>query len=123
MRMKTVQVAVRDPGYADSIRNLLLEDGSRQVHLVERPDPGLEGVIIADSASLDGFPQSPDEQERLILIVQEERDDLSKIWDAGVRHVVFRNDPPHTARIVVVGVELTLERTRKPACVISLSRR
>jgi hypothetical protein len=121
--MKTVQVAVQDPVYADSIRNLLLQDGSRQVHLVEKPDLDLEGVILVDSAGLDGFPLPPDEQERVILIVQEERDDLSRIWDAGVRHVVFRNDPLQTARIVVVGVELALERMRRPTCVISLSRR
>src|ERR1700735_2388857 len=102
--MKTVQVAVQDPGYADSIRSLLLEDGSRRVQLVEKPDPALEGVIIMDSAGLGGDPLLPDEQERVILIVREERDDLSRIWDAGVRHVVFRNDPPQTARVVVVGV-------------------
>jgi hypothetical protein len=108
VRMKTVQVAIPDPEYADSIRNLLVLDGSHRVHLVERPDLTLEGAIVVDAASLDGLPLPPNHKERLIVIVHKERDDLSKIWDAGVRHVVFQGDPPHTARIVVLGVELSL---------------
>jgi hypothetical protein len=106
--MKTVQVAIQDPEYADSIRNLLAQDGIHRVHLVERPDPGLEGVIVVEAANLDDLPLPPKERERLIVLVQKERDDLSKIWDAGVRHVVFHGDPPHTARVVVLGVELGL---------------
>jgi hypothetical protein len=108
VRMKTVQVAIPDPVYADSIRNLLVQDGSHRVHLVERPDLTLEGAIVVDAAILDSFPLPPNEKERLIVIVHKQRDDLSKIWDAGVRHVVFQGDPPHTARIVVLGVELSL---------------
>ena len=118
MRMKTVQVAIQDPGYADSIRDLLIQDGSHRVHLVEQPDPTLEGVIIADVTHLDGLPLS-NEKERLVVLVHKERDDLFKIWDAGVRHVVFQGDPPQTARVVVLGVELGLERQPKPVCVIS----
>jgi hypothetical protein len=118
MRMKTVQVAIQDPGYADSIRDLLVQDGSHRVHLVERPDPALEGVIIADAAHLDGLPLS-NEKERLVVMVHKERDDLLKIWDAGVRHVVFQGDPPQTARVVVLGVELGLERQASRICVIS----
>jgi hypothetical protein len=106
--MKTVQVAIPDPEYADSIRNLLVQDGSRRVHLVERPDLSLGGVILVDAAHLDGLPLPPKEQKRLIVLVRKERDDLFKIWDAGVRHVLFHGDSPQTARIVVLGVELGL---------------
>jgi hypothetical protein len=42
------------------------------------------------------------------VMVHKERDDLCKIWNAGVRHVVFHGDPPHTARVAVLGVELSL---------------
>jgi hypothetical protein len=52
-------------------------------------------------------------------MVHKERDDLLKIWDAGVRHVVFQGDPPQTARVVVLGVELGLERQASRICVIS----
>jgi hypothetical protein len=107
VRMKTVQVAIQDPGYADSIRSLLVQDGVHQVHLVEKPDLTLDGVIVVDAANLDGFPLPPNRRERLIVVVKE-RDDLPRIWDAGVRHVVFLGDSPDTARVVVLGVELAL---------------
>ncbi len=118
MRMKTVQVAIQDPGYADSIRDLLVQDGSHRVHLVENPDPTLEGVIVVDADHLDGLPLS-NEKERLVVMVHKERDDLLKIWDAGVRHVVFQGDPPQTARVVVLGVELGLERLGRSIRAIS----
>jgi hypothetical protein len=106
--MKTVQVAIRDPEYADSIRKLLMRDGGHRVHLVEMPDMALDGVIIADAFHLDCFPLLALERERLVVMVHNDRDDLSKLWDAGVRHVFFHGDPPPAARIVVLGVELTL---------------
>jgi hypothetical protein len=106
--MKTVQVAIQDPEYADSIRTLLLADGSHRVHLVDKPDLALGGVIMVDADNLDGLALLPNQQERLIVVVRKERDDLSKIWDAGVRHVVFHGDPPLTARVAVIGVELGL---------------
>ncbi len=108
VRVKTVQVAIPDAAYADCIRNLLLQDGNRLVHLVPTPDVSLEGVIIVDAANLSSLALLPKEQERLIVMAHKERDDLSKLWDAGVRHVVFHGDPPSTIRIAVLGLELTL---------------
>jgi hypothetical protein len=112
--MKTVQVAIQDPLYADSIRNLLVQDGVHRVLLVEKPDLSLDGAIVVDTAHLESLPLRSNERERLIVIVRKERDDLSRIWDAGVRHVVFYGDPPQTARVVVLGVELGLA-SRVPA--------
>jgi hypothetical protein len=106
--MKTVQVAIQDPAYADSIRNLLVEDTRRQVHLLENPDVTLEGVIIADPAYLNRFPSLAIEDKRLVVMAHKERDDLSKMWDAGVRHALFYGDPPRMVRVVVLGLELSL---------------
>jgi hypothetical protein len=106
--MKTVQVAIPDAAYADCIRNLLLQDGNRLVHLVATPDVSLEGVIIVDAANLSSLALLPKHQERLIVMVHKERDDLSKIWDAGVRHVIFSADPPKMVRLAVLGLELSL---------------
>jgi len=109
--MKTVQVAIQDREYADSIRNVLSQDGRHQVHLVDRPDVTLGGVIVVDTTNLDGLPLLIHQLERLVVIVRKEDDDLSRIWDAGVRHVVFQGDPPHTARVAVLGVEMSLGST------------
>jgi hypothetical protein len=106
--MKTVQLAVQDLDYADSVRNVLVQDGEHRVHLVKKPDVTLGGVIMVDAPQLNCSPLLAWEQERLVVVVQKERDDLSMVWDAGVRHVVFQDDPPQTARIVVLGLELSL---------------
>ncbi|MBV9771556.1 MAG: hypothetical protein JOZ32_18440 [Bryobacterales bacterium] len=108
MRTKTVQVTIQDLEYANCIRKLLSRDGSHRVHLVERPDVNLDGVIMVDAAHLDVDWVLANEPERLVVIVHKERDNLLKIWDAGVKHVVFHDDPPHAARIVVLSVELVL---------------
>jgi hypothetical protein len=110
--MKTVQVAIQDPEYADSIRAALFEDGNHRVHLVEMPDATLEGVIVVDAMRLNSFPLLANELERLIVLVDRERDDLSRVWDAGVRHVLFYGDPPHMARLMVLGMELALMEHR-----------
>ena len=106
--MKTVQVAIEDPTYADSIRKLLLQDGRHKVHLVAMPDVQLAGVIVVEAKEFHSFPSLAKERQRLVVVVDKTRDDLAKVWNAGVRHVVFHGDPPHRARIAVLGAELTL---------------
>jgi len=108
VRMKTVQVAIQDIGYADSIRHLLLQDGGHRVRLVVTPDVTVGGVIVVDAVNLGSFPLLMNERERLVVIVHKEPADLYKVWEAGMRHVVFHGDTPHTARVVVIAAELAL---------------
>ncbi len=106
--MKTVQVAIQNSACADSIRRLLEQDASRRVELVARPDVTVGGVIIVDALNLQACPFLARERDRLIVMVDKEHDNLSEIWNAGVRHVIFQGDPPDATRGVVVGVELSL---------------
>lgn len=106
--MKTVQVAIPDPVYADSVRNLLTEDGRHQVHLLERPNFELPGVIVMDALCVNSLPAMAKEQKRLLVIAKKDRDDLAKLWDAGIRHVLFYEDPPHWLNMLVLGIELSL---------------
>lgn len=108
MRVKTVQVAIPDPAYADSVRNLLVQDVRHQVHLVERPNFDLPGVIIMDAMCVNSFPTVAKEQKRLLVMAHKERDDLAKLWDAGVRHVLFYEDPLQWLTMLVLGIELSL---------------
>jgi hypothetical protein len=108
VQLKTVQVAIQDPEYADSIRNLLLQDGGHRVRLVTIPDLTSAGVIVVDAIHLSSFPWLANERERLVVIVHKDCVDLSKVWEAGVRHVVFHGDAPQSARVVVIAVELAL---------------
>jgi hypothetical protein len=106
--MKTVQVAIQDSQCAVSLRDLFLQDCRRQVRVVATPDVTLDGVIVVDAAQLLALPLLQKEQERLIVIVDENQDDLTQLWDAGVRHVVFRRDPPRLVSGAILGIELHL---------------
>ena len=61
-----------------------------------------------DAARLSAFPALANEHKRLLLMAHKDRDDLSKIWDAGVRHVLFYGDSPQTVRVAVLGRELSI---------------
>ena len=112
MRVKTVQVAIQDPVYADCIRSLLSEDGRHQVQLVQKPNIKLAGVIVLDAAYLGCVSTPASEQHRLIVVAHKREDDLGKIWDAGVRHVIFYGDPPQNVRIAVLALELSLSASK-----------
>lgn len=108
VRIKTVQLALRDHDYATAICNLLTEDRLRRVFIAGFPDPAIEGIIFIDSFRLYELPLLTQQPERLVVMVQKDLDDLSKIWDAGVRHVIFHGDPPQTACAMVLGLEWAL---------------
>jgi hypothetical protein len=109
--MKTVQVAIHDPVYADCLRTLLLQDRRHVVHLVETPDLSLEGVIIVDVTRLSSVPSLVHEHRRLIVMASKDTD-LTPLWDAGIRHMLFYGDPLPAARTAIVGLELGLSSFR-----------
>jgi hypothetical protein len=106
--MKTVQVAIQDSECADSLRELFLQDRCRQVRVVATPDVTLGGVIVVDTARLLSLPLLQKEHERLVVIVDKSNDDLSQLWNAGVRHVVFARDPPRLVSGAILAIELRL---------------
>lgn len=63
---------------------------------------------MIDSRKLAELPSLAKQPERLIVMVDRERDELSEMWDAGVRHVIFYGDPPQNARAMIMGLELAL---------------
>lgn len=107
--MKTVQLAIRDTEYAQSLRNLLLRDGTHKVSLVDRPDPDLDGVIVVDEARF-GSPAIPPAAPERYVVITRKGADLARVWDAGIRHVVFEADSPNTAQLAVIAAELRLPR-------------
>jgi hypothetical protein len=106
--VKTVQLAIRNSEHAHSLRDLLLGDGGHQVHLVERPNLALGGVIVLDLDHLETCGALAGGRERLVVMASKANSDLAKAWKAGVRHVVFHGDAPQTVRVVVLATELTL---------------
>jgi hypothetical protein len=106
--VKTVQLAIRDSAHALSLRDLLLVDGVHQVHLVERPNLAIAGVIVLDVDHLERSGALAGGRERLVVVASKASADLARVWKAGVRHVVFLGDAPRTVRVAILATELSL---------------
>src|SRR5690349_8049897 len=104
--MSTVQLAIRNQRYATALADLLRRDGSHQVVIAETPDLGVAGIIVVDGSkteSLNLFEAQPD---RFVVITRRDAGLLARVWDAGVRHVVFEEDAPSLAMLAVIAAEL-----------------
>ncbi len=108
--METVQLTLTDAPYANALRELLERGGVRQVRCVDVPDPHMEGVIVIDSDALDLLPFPPPYAERIVLITRNDPQHLSRAWNAGVRSVVFSQDPLDTAVLAIMAAELRAPR-------------
>src|SRR5690349_2571799 len=104
--MKTVQVAIHDAEFAQTLRNSLLRDGTHRVYLVDRPDLRVDGVVVIDGSMLDNV--CTEQAERFVVIARKGSDSLSQLWNAGIRHVVFEGDSPNTAQLAIIAAELRL---------------
>jgi hypothetical protein len=106
LEMKTVQIAIGNTEYARSLRELLLRDGTHRVYLVDQPDLRLDGIVMIDGDRTSNLSVLDSEPERFVVMTRMGSDVLSRIWDAGVRHVLFDGDPPNTAQLAIIAAEL-----------------
>lgn len=104
--METIQLAIADAAYRAALRELLERSGVAEVCAVEMPDPGREGVIVVDSLALERLPLPLVRPERVVLITRNEPDQLSRAWNAGIRSVVFCDDPLNTAVLAILAAGL-----------------
>src|SRR5579871_5708481 len=103
--MKKVQIAIGDKEYAAVLRDLLMRDGTHHVAVVDQPDPALNGVIIIDGEGTSVLLAPDSKPERFVVIARKRSDVLGRIWDSGVRHVLFEGDPPDTAQLAIIAAE------------------
>jgi hypothetical protein len=80
--------------------------------VVDQPDLSQEGVIVLDCEHLERIGFAADQPDRLVLITRKDPDRLARIWNAGIRHVVFEDDSPNTVQLAVSAAEL---RQARPA--------
>jgi hypothetical protein len=106
--MTTVQLAIRDSAYAQSLRNLLVRDGAHEVLLVDRPDLSVNGVVVIDGSQFENLSLRGARPERFVVIMRKGADHLTKAWETGVRHVVFEEDSANTLQLAVMAAELRL---------------
>jgi hypothetical protein len=108
--MEIVQLTLTDTPYANALREQLERSGGREVRSVEVPDPHLEGVIVIDPDALELLPFPLPNAERIVLITRNDPQHLSRAWNAGVRSVVFYQDPLATAVLAIMAAELRAPR-------------
>jgi hypothetical protein len=108
--MTNVQIAIRDRGYAEELRRLLLADGQHQVHIVECPTPLIDGVVVVDSTDIARLqlPQGSD-LRRCVVFARTDLD-ANGLWESGVRHVIHAEYPPQVGHLVVIAAETRLNR-------------
>ena len=114
--MHNVQIAIRDRAYADALRNLLLADGQHEVHVVECPSPAIDGVVVVDETTAiqmklwGGFDFG-----RCVVFTRKVPIQPDQLWEAGVRHVIQADYPPHMGWLVVLAAE---RRLGAPAMIV-----
>lgn len=106
--MTTVQLAIRNQRYAATLADLLRTDGSRLVAVVDRPDADVDGIIVMDGSRPENLLLFETQPERFVVIARKDAALLSRIWDAGVRHVVFEEDSPAMVLLAVIAAELRM---------------
>jgi hypothetical protein len=108
--METVQLTIADVPYASALRELLERGGAVLVRCVDLPDTRQDGVIVVDSDGLDRLPSPLLNPERIVLITRNDSAHLEQAWNAGVRSVVFNDDPLGTAVLAIMAVGLRIPK-------------
>lgn len=108
--MEKIQLAIADRSYAAALRQMLVRDGTWEVLSVESPDPTQAGVMVLDPDSLASLPAALANPERVVLITQNDPQQLSRAWDAGIVSVVFDNDPLNTAMLAIMAARLRVAK-------------
>ncbi len=110
--MKTVQLAIRDSEFTQALRGLLVRDGIHRVQVVERPDLLEDGVVVIDEMRFESLSRRHlKTPERFVVMARMGTDHLLRVWEAGIRHVVFEEDPPKTAQLAIIAAEMRLPRS------------
>jgi hypothetical protein len=108
--METVQLTIGNASYASALRELLASTGTRDVVSVQAPEPATDGVIVVDSDALDRLPLPFIDPERIVLVTKNDPDHLARAWNAGIRSVVFNEDPLSTAVLAIMAAELRVSK-------------
>jgi hypothetical protein len=104
--MTTVQIAIRNRSYARALRDLLVADGQHRVYLVAAPNSALDGIVVTDEHVLERLAASDEVDLAGYIVFVERLDfDANRLFQAGVRHVIHADAPPHVGRLIVIGAE------------------
>jgi hypothetical protein len=113
--MTNVQIAISDPDYAEALRDVLMADGQHQVHIVNYPNPALDGVTVVDDTIVVRASSAPGlDFDRCVIFAQKVALEANMLWEAGVRHVIHADQPPHVGGLVILAAEERLSGSADP---------
>jgi hypothetical protein len=121
--MSTVQLAIRNQRYAAALADLLRKDDEHEVVFVDRPDLSVDGVMVVDGDRAENLLLFEQEPDRFVVITYKDANMLGRVWDAGVRHVVFQEDSPATALLAIIAAELRSPRPRNASIALCAQAR
>lgn len=106
--MNTVQIVMTNHGYASELESLLVRDGRHRVLRVDSPDMEEPGVVVMDADSFREFSGATRQPDEVVLVAGREASLLARAWEAGLRSVVYDDEPVQTALLAVIAAELRL---------------
>ena len=104
--MKTIQLSISESGYLAMLERQLSRSEGMQLVAVREPDPTQAGVLVLDDEALDRVSLPMAHPERVVLITRNDPRRLAQAWEAGIRSVVFYDDPVTTAVLAVMAASL-----------------
>ncbi len=104
--MLSIQVLLPDNVYAQRLLTLIAREGDHEGIRVAAPDFHKNGVFVADRSAIERFPRLLEDVDRLVLITSNDTRYLASLWERGVRSVVFDSDPPSTALLAILALEM-----------------
>jgi hypothetical protein len=116
--IEKVQIAISDPGYRATLRQMLATSVSGEVLCVEDPDVASQGVLVVDPEHLDRLPFPIQRPERVVLVTRDKPSRLSamleRAWEAGVHSVVSTQDPVYMVALAVMSANLRVAKALPP---------
>lgn len=80
----------------------------------------VDGIVVADETLMDCLLQSGEvDFSRYVIFVPQPRFDCSRLFNAGVRHVIHVDSPLDVARLVVLAAERRLNGDASPERLIA----
>ena len=102
-----IQVTLANRLEAEQLRRVLLNTCSLNIEISAQPDPAYGGVLIVDTDCLEKLDGALAHPERAVVLARRgDEVGRTRAWNAGVKTVVFHDDPPHTVVLAVMAAQL-----------------
>ena len=111
--MRTVQVAVTDTGYANSLKEALSHSAPWHIEFVDRPNLESPSVLVLDEHALDGLSLPLVHPQRVVLITRQDPQLLTHAWDAGIVSVVSPDDSLPTVLLAIMAAALRVPQAHE----------